>query len=103
MHEDDELTVAEIARERGLNVSTPRRWVTSGRLAAHADEADPRRRLVYRRDLDEFLDSAEQRSDVGRPRGRSVIEPTTREDWSDAPVQATFDLVSSAELPGGKR
>jgi excisionase family DNA binding protein len=102
MHEDDELTVPDIARELGLNTSTPRKWVSSGRLPAHSDEGDPRRRLVYRRDLDDFLKSAE-RPDIGRPRGRSVVEATTREDWSDAPEQATFDLISSAELPGGRR
>jgi excisionase family DNA binding protein len=102
MDEEDELTVAEIAELLGLNVSTPRSWVSSGRLQAHKDAADPRRWLVYRRDLDAFLESA-PRADIGRPKGRVAIERTTREDWSDAPEQATLDLATSLELPGGTR
>lgn len=103
MSEDRELTVAEIATTLGLNISTPRAWVSTGRLAAHRDQANPRRWLVYQHDLDRFLDSA-PRADIGRPKARGmVIEPTGREDWSDAPEQATLDLATSLELPGGRR
>ena len=102
MNGEDELTVGEIAEMLGLNISTPRSWVSSGRLPAHKDEADSRRWMVYRRDLDAFLESA-PRADIGRPKGRVAIERTTREDWSDAPEQATLDLATSLELPRGGR
>jgi excisionase family DNA binding protein len=100
MAEDDELTLPEIAQQLGLNLSTPRAWVTRGRLPAHRDDTDPRRWLVYRRDLDAMLSSA--RADAGRPRGRGAVETTTREDWGDAPEQATLNLASSIELPGAR-
>jgi excisionase family DNA binding protein len=103
MDEDDVLTLPEIAELRGLNASTPRGWVTSGRLTAHKDPIDPRKWLVYKRDLDAFLDSPSGRSDIGRPRGRGAVAPTTRVDWSDAPEQATLDLTSSVELPASRR
>lgn len=99
---DDELSIPAIAAMLGLNDSSPRAWVTSKRLPAHRDEHDRRRWLVYRRDLDAFLKSA-PRSDIGRPKGRGAIESTDREDWSDAPEQATLDLTSSLELPGSRR
>ena len=67
MDEDDELTLPEVATMLGLNISTPRSWVSAGRLPAHKDEANQ------------------------------------REDWSDAPEQATLDLTSSLELPGVRR
>lgn len=93
------MTLPEIATLLGLNASTPRSWVHSGRLPAHKDASD-RRWLVYRRDLDKLL---EEEPSLGRPRIHGAIEPTTREDWSDAPEQATLDLASSAELPRGAR
>ena len=99
MDEDEALTIPEIATLLGLNGSTPRSWVTSGRLPAHKDPSD-RKWLVYRSDLDKLL---EEEPSLGRPKSRGVIQQSTRADWSDAPEQATFDLVSSAELPGGKR
>jgi excisionase family DNA binding protein len=102
MDGEDELTVAEIAELLGLNVSTPRSWVSSSRLQAHKDAADPRRWLVYRRDLDAFLGDA-PRADIGRPKGRGAVQLTTREDWSDAPAEATLDLTSSVELPRGRQ
>ena len=58
--------------------------------------------VAGRRDLDAFLESA-SRPDVGRPRGRGAVEVTSREDWSDAPEQATLDLTTSLELPGARR
>jgi excisionase family DNA binding protein len=102
MEEDQELTLPEIAAMLGLNISTPRSWVSAQRLPAHKDEANQRRWLVYRRDLDAFLESA-SRPDVGRPRGRGAAEVTSRMDWSDAPEQATLDLTTSLELPGARR
>jgi len=99
MDEDEALTIPEIATLLGLNISTPRSWVTSGRLPAHKDPSD-RKWLVLRSDLDKLL---EQERSLGRPKSRTVVEQTKRADWSDAPEQATFDLVSSAELPGGQR
>jgi hypothetical protein len=103
MDEDEELGLPTIAEMRGLNVSTPRLWVTSGRLPAHKDPLDSRRWLVYRRDLDAFLENA-SRSDTGRPKSRAAtVETTSRNDWSDAPEEATLDLTTSVELPGGAR
>jgi excisionase family DNA binding protein len=102
MDENDELTLPEVATMLGLNISTPRSWVSAGRLPAHKDESNQRRWLVYRRDLDAFLEGA-SRPDVGRPRGRGAVELTSREDWSDAPEQATLDLTSSIDLPGVRR
>jgi hypothetical protein len=100
MNDEEELTLANIATERGLSSSAPRYWVRTGKLPAHRDSADPRRWLVYRHDLDAFLDSDPS---IGHPKLRGLATPTSREDWSDAPEQATFDLVSSVELPGGRR
>jgi excisionase family DNA binding protein len=102
MEEDQEMTLPEIATMLGLNISTPRSWVSAQRLPAHKDEVNQRRWLVYSRDLDAFLESA-SRPDVGRPRGRGAVEVTSREDWSDAPEQATLDLTTSLELPGARR
>jgi excisionase family DNA binding protein len=99
MDEDEALTIPEVATLLGLNPSTPRSWVTSGLLPAHKDQSN-RKWFVYRRDLDALL---EEKPALGRPKGRGTVEQTTREDWSDAPEQATFDLVSSAKLPEGHR
>lgn len=97
MDEDEVLTVPEIATLLGLNASTPRAWVADGRLAAHKDEND-RRWLVYRRDLDQLL---QDQPLLGRPRIRSAVERSTREDWSDVPEEATLDFASSAEFARG--
>jgi excisionase family DNA binding protein len=94
---DDELTLGQIAEEHGLSSSTPRAWVVSKRLPAHRDPDHPRRWLVYRKDLDAFLAGA-TRPDFARSRSRTPIRSTSREDWSDAPEQATLDLTSSIEL-----
>ncbi len=59
-----------------------------------------RKWLVLRSDLDRLL---QEEPSLGRPKTRTVVEPTKRSDWSDAPEQATFDLASSVELPGGER
>jgi hypothetical protein len=75
-------------------------WVSAGRLPAHKNDANGRRWLVYRRDLDAFLDKT---PDIGRPKPRNVVEPASREDWGDAPEQATLDLATSVELPRGRR
>ncbi len=103
MDENAGLTIGEIAGMLGLNISTPRAWVNSGRLAAHRDPTNPRRWLVDGNDLNAFLENA-PRTDIGRPKGRGLaVEPTGREDWSDAPEQATLDLATSLQLPRGVR
>jgi excisionase family DNA binding protein len=99
MDEDETLTLPEIATLLGINPSTPRGWVNDGRLPAHKDEGD-RKWLVYRRDLDTLLN---EQPLLGRPRIRTAVEQTTREDWSNVPEQATLDLVSSTELTRGTR
>jgi Helix-turn-helix domain len=99
MTEDEILTLGEIAAERGLNAATVRNWVTSGRLPAIKDPDDSRRWLVYRRDLDTFLSEA-SRMDIGRPKPRGVVSTVERDDWSEAPDEATLNLVSAR--PSGR-
>lgn len=94
MTEDEILTLGEIAAERGLNAATVRNWVTSGRLPAIKDPEDSRRWLVYRRDLDTFLSEA-SRMDIGRPKPRGVTSGVEHDDWSDAPDEATLNLVNA--------
>jgi excisionase family DNA binding protein len=97
--EDEVLTLPEIATLLGINPSTPRGWVNDGRLPAHKNESD-RKWLIYRRDLDTLL---KEQPLLGRPRIRTAVQKTTREDWSDVPEQATLDLASSTELTRGTR
>jgi excisionase family DNA binding protein len=60
------LTPAQIADELHVTVVTVRRWITTGEL--RASKAGPRRWMVRRSDLDEFLaGGARALSAIGEP------------------------------------
>ncbi len=66
MSAEELLTPSQVADEMQVTVVTVRRWIASGEL--RASKAGPRRWMIRRSDLDEFLSA-------GRPTGE-LAEPS---------------------------
>ena len=96
---NDSLTLPEVAELLRVTPAAVRNWVADGRLPSQ--RMPNGRRIVQREDLDRML---EENPRLGKAKPRRGPPPTAppREDWTEAPEEASFDLASSAAPHGGR-